>query len=161
MPLDPCCIVQSPHWSKVLPGVSKLILVSGFPLFSMCILPCLPVKSPGMAGLRRRKEVGAQEATHPISLEDLQHGPVNVVLRISVQVRTWEMSCLAGITDGWRAVCGCSRSWPLLTLGQLNSWRSRNCNECESASSCENGLCGRLWRWWLCHVCLEPRACAV
>jgi len=109
--------------------------------------------SPGMAGLRRWKEVGAPVAIHPISLEDLHLGSVNVVLRISVQVRTWVRSCLAGITDGRNAVCDCGRSWPLLTGGSYIYAVAETVVSVKKASSCENGPCGRLWGWCLCRGC--------
>jgi len=109
--------------------------------------------SPGMAGLRRWKEGGAPEAIHPISLEDLHLGSVNVVLRISVQVRTWVRSCLAGITDGRSAVCKGGRSWPLLTRGSCIYAVAETAVSVKKASSCENGPCGRLWGWWLCGGC--------
>jgi hypothetical protein len=91
-------------------------------------------------------------------LEDLQQGSVSVVLRISVQVRTWVMSCLTGITDGRRAVCGCSRSWPFLTPRQRKLCRIRNGSECEIAATCEYGPCGpSLGVVVVPCVCLEHR----
>jgi hypothetical protein len=121
--------------TKLDTWVPKLMSVLGFrlSLVPLSILPCLPRRVQEHISV----ELGcvARVDIHPVSLEELQCGPVHLVIRFSVQVRVWVRSCLAGITERWSTVYDHYRYTSLHTLVQRNCVSSRNGSVCESAAS--------------------------
>jgi hypothetical protein len=96
----------------------------------------------GNIGLRKRALVRMRSLTRQ------SRRFAHLVLQFSVQVKTWETSCFAGITERWSSVFDISRSKSFHTVVQRN-WLSRTkCNECEGVSSFDSKPCGRFFGGW-------------